>query len=63
MSVETLNGEPMRALRAAHLRGDFDSVDYCRNYDQLYEARESLVWSNVPGRTYGVNALTGTAYA
>lgn len=61
--TEIMNGEPMRALRAAHLSGDFDSVEYCRNCDQLYDAPESLVWSNVPGRIYGVNPLTGVTYA
>ena len=60
--AEIINGEPMRALRAAHLSGDFDSVDYCKNCDQLYEVEESLVWTNIPGRSYGPSRVSGINY-
>ena len=60
--MDIVNGEPMKALRAAHLRGDFDSVDYCKNCDQLYEVQESLVWTNIPGRTYGPSRISGINY-
>ncbi len=60
--VDIVNGEPMQALRAAHLRGDFDSVDYCRNCDQLYEIQESLVWTNIPGRAYGTSPASPINY-
>lgn len=60
--LDIVNGEKMKALRAAHLRGDFDSVDYCRNCDQLYEVQESLVWTNIPGRTYGPSRISGINY-
>jgi len=56
--LEVVNGEKMRALRAAHLAGDFDSVDYCKQCDQLLEIRESLVWTNIEGRTYGTSRLS-----
>ncbi len=60
--MDIVNGEPMKALRAAHLRGDFDSVDYCRNCDQLLEVKEALVWTNIPGRTYGPSRVSGINY-
>ncbi len=60
--AEILNGKPMQALRDAHLRSDFDSVDYCKNCDQLYEVQEALVWTNIPGRTYGPSRISGINY-
>ncbi len=39
-------GEPYEKLREAHRREDFDSIDYCKNCDFLYEDPEVLVWSN-----------------
>lgn len=39
-------GEPYEKLRQAHKTGDFDSIDYCKNCDFLYEDPEVLVWSN-----------------
>jgi len=60
--LEILNGEKMQALRAAHLRKDFDSVEYCRHCDQLYDVQESLVWTNIPGRTYGPSRISGINY-
>ena len=41
-------GDAYNNLRDAHKRGDFDSVDYCKNCDFLYEDPEVLVWSNDP---------------
>ena len=61
--MDVVNGKPMQALRAAHLRGDFDSVDYCKNCDQLYEVQEALVWTNIPGRAYGMTRESGIHYA
>ena len=40
--MEIFNGERMRSLRAAHLRGDFDAFDFCSNCDQLLDIEESL---------------------
>ena len=60
--ADILNGAPMKALRAAHLSENFDSVDYCKNCDQLYEVQESLVWTNIPGRTYGPSRISGINY-
>jgi MoaA/NifB/PqqE/SkfB family radical SAM enzyme len=60
--MDIVNGEPMQALRAAHLRGDFDSVDYCKNCDQLLEIEESLVWTNIEGRTYGTSRVSLVSY-
>jgi len=60
--MDIVNGEKMQALRAAHARGDFDAVDYCKHCDQLYEVEESLVWTNIPGRTYGPSRISGINY-
>jgi organic radical activating enzyme len=51
--AEVVRGEPYRKLREAHLKGDFDSIPYCKGCDQLLEVPEALVWTNIPGRTYG----------
>lgn len=60
--MEIVNGEKMQALRQAHLHGEFDSVEYCKNCDQLYEVQEALVWTNIPGRSYGPSRISGINY-
>lgn len=40
------NGEAYEHLREMHRQHRFDEIDYCKNCDMLYEAPESLVWSN-----------------
>lgn len=60
--MDIVNGEKMRALRAAHLREDFDAFDFCSNCDQLLEIEESLVWTNIEGRTYGPSRISGINY-
>ena len=60
--IDIVNGEKMLALRDAHYRGDFDSVPYCRNCDQLLEIQESLVWTNIEGRAYGPSRVSGINY-
>jgi len=49
---EVVSGEAYSELRHAHETGDFDSIDYCKNCDQLYDTPEALVWCNIPGREY-----------
>lgn len=56
--LDAFNSERMRALRAAHLRGDFDAFSFCKNCDQLLEVQESLVWTNIEGRTYGTSRIS-----
>lgn len=56
--MEIVNGEKMQALRKAHLEERFDEVEYCRNCDQLLEVEESLVWTNIEGRTYGTSRVS-----
>lgn len=56
--MDIVNGEKMKALRKAHLDGDFDSFDYCKNCDQLLDIQESLVWTNIDGRTYGTSRIS-----
>jgi len=39
-------GDAYNNLRKAHETEDFDSIDYCKDCDFLYEDPEVLVWSN-----------------
>ena len=60
--IDIVNGDKMQALRAAHLRQDFESVDYCKNCDQLLDVQESLVWTNIEGRVYGTSRISLLSY-
>lgn len=60
--MDIVNGEKMVALRKAHLAKDFDSVDYCKDCDQLLEVKEALVWTNIEERTYGPSRISGINY-
>ena len=52
------NGEHYKKLRKAHETKDFDSIEYCKNCDFLYDDPEVLVWSNDP--TAKINHMLGT---
>ena len=39
-------GDKYEQLRSAHRLKDFDSIEYCKNCDFLYDDPEVLVWSN-----------------
>ena len=54
------NGELYTKLRESHASGDFDSIDYCKNCDFLYDDKEVLVWSNDPDAK--VNHMLGTDF-
>lgn len=56
------NGERYKDLRRAHLEGDFDRIDYCRDCDHLVSFPDALVWTNIPGRTYGESRVSGIPY-
>lgn len=56
---EVWYGEEYNKLRKAHEFHDFDSIDYCKNCDMLYDAPEALVWDNF-GADY--NSLTGSTF-
>jgi MoaA/NifB/PqqE/SkfB family radical SAM enzyme len=60
--LEILNGEKMRYLRKVHLRETFDEIDYCKDCDQLIDAEDALVWTNIPGRIYGQSRISGISY-
>jgi len=47
-------------LRDAHRDGRFDEVDYCKDCDQLYDAPDSLVWTNIRGKAYGQHKIDPT---
>jgi len=55
---EIWNGQLYQELRDAHSKGNFDSIDYCKDCDLLYQEDESLIWSNAPGAFDG--KLIGT---
>lgn len=50
---EVLSSAAYNRLRKSHDLGEFDSVPYCKDCDQLYDLPESLVWTNIPGKAYG----------
>ena len=50
---EVLSSPAYEELRRKHDAGDFDSIPYCKDCDQLYDLPESLVWTNIPGKAYG----------
>jgi radical SAM protein with 4Fe4S-binding SPASM domain len=52
------NGEHYKKLRKAHETKDFDSIEYCKNCDFLYDDPEVLVWSN--DATAKINHMLGT---
>ena len=62
LSMDIVNGEKFQHLRDVHLRKAFDEVDYCKDCDQLLDVEESLVWTNVPDRTYGQSRISGIDY-
>ena len=43
---EVYFGKKYQDLRLAHENQNFDSIDYCKNCDFLYEDPEILVWTN-----------------
>jgi len=43
---EVYFGDKFKKLRHAHETKNFDSIDYCKNCDFLYDDPEVLVWSN-----------------
>lgn len=56
---EVWNGEIYNNLREAHRNHDFDSIDYCKSCDMLYDAPEAVVWSNFET---DYNKLTGSSF-
>lgn len=52
-------GDQYNKLRKAHEMHDFDSIDYCKNCDMLYDTPEALVWSNFDA---DYNTLTGSSF-
>jgi MoaA/NifB/PqqE/SkfB family radical SAM enzyme len=54
---EVVRGEAFTKLRDAHRNKRFDDISYCKNCDQLKDVPESLVWTNIPGRTYGQSKI------
>jgi sulfatase maturation enzyme AslB (radical SAM superfamily) len=51
--AEVVRGNAYEDLRTAHREGRFDDISYCTDCDQLLDVTESLVWSDIPGRSYG----------
>lgn len=55
--ADVMNGEQMKHLRMMHAEGRWDEIDYCKGCDQLYEAPESLIWTNITDRKYNHSKL------
>ena len=54
---QVLEDKPYQKLKSSHDNGSFDEIEYCKNCDQLYDAPESLVWTNIPGKEYGQSKI------
>ena len=54
---EVWNSVEYEQLRTAHREERFDSIDYCKDCDQLYDAPDSLVWTNIKGKKYGQHKI------
>jgi len=50
---EVWNGDRYKTLRKAHAEKDFDSLDFCKDCDFLYDDPEVLVWTNDPNMKVG----------
>ena len=60
--MDIVNGKKMKNLRDAHLREAFEEIDYCKDCDQLIDAEETLVWTNIQERSYGESRVSGIEY-
>ena len=56
---EVWYGDEYNNLRKAHEMHDFDSIDYCKDCDMLYDTPDALVWSNFDA---DYNTLTGSSF-
>lgn len=50
--AEIVSGPAYTELRNAHREERFDDIEVCKGCDQLYDAPESLVWTDMPNREY-----------
>jgi len=55
---EVYFGEKYEKLREAHRNKDFDTIDYCKDCDFLYQDPQILVWSN--DKTARIHHMLGT---
>lgn len=55
--ADVVRGGAYENLRAAHRERRFDNIPYCKDCDQLLDVAESLVWTDIPGRTYGQSKI------
>ena len=51
-------GEKYNALREAHATKNFDTIDYCKGCDFLYQSEEVLAWTN--DKSARLNNMLGT---
>ena len=55
--ADVVAGDAYQTLRHAHRKERFGDIPYCAGCDQLYDLPDSLVWSNIDGRTYGQSKI------
>ncbi len=51
-------GKKYSELREAHSKNDYEKIDYCKDCDFLFQAEESLAWSN--DKNARINNMLGT---
>ena len=60
--MDIMNGEIFQNFRDIHLKRDFDELDVCKDCDQLIDAEEILIWTNIEGRNYGESRVSKIEY-
>lgn len=50
--ADVVKGSAFGNVRQLHDEGRAHELSYCKDCDQMYESTESLVWSNIPGKSY-----------
>ena len=55
---EVYFGESYNKLRKAHAEKNFDSIEYCKNCDFLYQSDDVMVWTN--DKEARINNMLGT---
>ena len=60
--MEIMNGKEYQHVRDVHLRKAFDELDYCKDCDQLIDADEILIYTNIKGREYGESRISKIKY-
>lgn len=51
--AEVLKGDFFEHLCKCHKNNEYEELSYCKDCDQLFDAPESLAWTNIDNKQYG----------